>query len=130
MEGEGSQFGQSRRPGREARTAAAKCIAERGSRSMPIHGRSRNAILRVLDIAPVLKACAPIPANRPAQGLPPLPDLSHITVSFSGDCMPSKPAGARPGVADPSHELSGTELGLRLRTARRTKGWTMKQLAE
>jgi len=43
--------------------------------------------------------------------------------------MPSKPAGARPGAADPSHELSGTELGLRLRTARRTKGWTMKQLA-
>jgi transcriptional regulator with XRE-family HTH domain len=43
--------------------------------------------------------------------------------------MPSKPAGARPGAAEPSHELSGTELGLRLRTARRSKGWTMKQLA-
>jgi transcriptional regulator with XRE-family HTH domain len=43
--------------------------------------------------------------------------------------MLSKPAGARPGAAGPSHELSATELGSRLRTARRTKGWTMKQLA-
>ena len=42
--------------------------------------------------------------------------------------MPSKPAGA--AAAEPSHELSGAELGLRLRMARRTKGWTMKQLAE
>jgi transcriptional regulator with XRE-family HTH domain len=33
-------------------------------------------------------------------------------------------------VAEPSQELSGAELGLRLRMARRTKGWTMKQLAE
>ena len=41
--------------------------------------------------------------------------------------MLSKPA--RPVAADPSHELSATELGLRLRMARRTKGWTMKQLA-
>ena len=43
--------------------------------------------------------------------------------------MQSKPAGARVAAADPSHELSPTELGLRLRMARRTKGWTMKQLA-
>ena len=42
--------------------------------------------------------------------------------------MPSKPAGAV--AAEPSQELSGAELGLRLRMARRTKGWTMKQLAE
>lgn len=42
--------------------------------------------------------------------------------------MPSKPAGAE--AAEPSQELSGQELGLRLRMARRTKGWTMKQLAE
>jgi len=42
--------------------------------------------------------------------------------------MPSKPAGA--AAAEPSQELSGAELGLRLRMARRTKGWTMKQLAE
>ena len=42
--------------------------------------------------------------------------------------MPSKPAGAI--AAEPSRELSGAELGLRLRMARRTKGWTMKQLAE
>src|SRR6266404_3895496 len=41
--------------------------------------------------------------------------------------MPSKPAGA--AAAEPSQELSGAELGLRLRMARRTKGWTMKQLA-
>ena len=42
--------------------------------------------------------------------------------------MPSKPASAE--AAEPSQELSGAELGLRLRMARRTKGWTMKQLAE
>ena len=42
--------------------------------------------------------------------------------------MPSKPAGAE--AAEPSQELSEQELGLRLRMARRTKGWTMKQLAE
>jgi transcriptional regulator with XRE-family HTH domain len=42
--------------------------------------------------------------------------------------MPSKPAAA--AVAEPSQELSGAELGLRLRMARRSKGWTMKQLAE
>ena len=42
--------------------------------------------------------------------------------------MPSKPVGA--AAAEPSQELSGAELGLRLRMARRTKGWTMKQLAE
>jgi len=42
--------------------------------------------------------------------------------------MPSKPAVA--AAAEPSQELSGAELGLRLRMARRTKGWTMKQLAE
>ena len=41
--------------------------------------------------------------------------------------MPSKLAGA--AAAEPSQELSGAELGLRLRMARRTKGWTMKQLA-
>jgi len=41
--------------------------------------------------------------------------------------MPSKLAGA--AGAEPCQELSGPELGLRLRMARRTQGWTMKQLA-
>ena len=36
-------------------------------------------------------------------------------------------AQAQPG---PANELSARELGLRLRMARRTKGWTMRQLAE
>ena len=44
--------------------------------------------------------------------------------------MPSKPAPARAAEVEESRELSGEELGLRLRLARRTKGWTMKQLAE
>jgi transcriptional regulator with XRE-family HTH domain len=33
-------------------------------------------------------------------------------------------------MSSPSNELSAKELGLRLRLARKTKGWTMKQLAE
>ena len=100
-----------------------------GPRSMPIHGRpihgrSWNAILSGSSSSRLSGRLARMLADRSAHRLLPLPDLSHISASFSGDRMPSNPAEARPGAAEPCHELSGTELGLRLRTARPTKGWT------